>query len=145
LHPHLLRPGPRGDCRRLPAAARSHSPTRGNDRNPRAWSGDGLCGGSRFLEFPIQMGVAETAHLRRTRPAHAPTHNSVGGYMRGERKEVMGEQIQGTQRLITGTAATVARPTTAPCGACNLALRRSIGALCATGARAARLVRAPPR
>jgi hypothetical protein len=33
------------------------------------------------------MGVAEMAHLRKTRPAHAPAHNNVGGYMRGERKE----------------------------------------------------------
>jgi hypothetical protein len=38
------------------------------------------------LEFAIQMGVAEMAHLRRTRPAHAPPHNNVGGYMRGEEK-----------------------------------------------------------
>jgi hypothetical protein len=30
------------------------------------------------------MAVAEIAHLRGTRPAHAPTHNDVGGYMKGE-------------------------------------------------------------
>jgi hypothetical protein len=42
---------------------------------------------SRFLEFPIQIAVAESVHLRGTRPAHAPTHNDVGGYMKGERKE----------------------------------------------------------
>lgn len=32
------------------------------------------------------MGVAETDHLRGTRPAHAPTHINVGGYMRGKGK-----------------------------------------------------------
>jgi hypothetical protein len=57
------------------------------------------------------MGVAEMAHLRRTRPAHAPTHNNVGGYMRGEGKKEMASKYgarQGMQCLITGTAATVA-------------------------------------
>lgn len=67
------------------------------------------------MEFPIQMGVAEMAHLRRTRPAHAPAHNNVGGYMRGERKEKQKKMrasknwaLQGVRRLSTGTAVTVA-------------------------------------
>jgi hypothetical protein len=38
----------------------------------------------RFLKFPIQMGGAEVVRRRGTDPAHAPTHNNVGGYMRGK-------------------------------------------------------------
>jgi hypothetical protein len=45
-----------------------------------------LCVGSRFLEFPIQIVVAEIVYVRGTRPAHAPTGNEVGGYVRKRAK-----------------------------------------------------------
>jgi hypothetical protein len=46
-----------------------------------------LCGRSRFLDFAILNPLAETVDLRRIRQAHAPLHNDVGGYMRGEGKK----------------------------------------------------------
>jgi hypothetical protein len=73
--------------RRLPHALERRGPRVVKGANPRAWSASGLCGRSRLLEFPIQIRVAEAGHLRGTRPAHAPLHNEVGGYMRGEAKE----------------------------------------------------------
>jgi hypothetical protein len=75
-----------------PQRPRRPSCVLGNVRKPGAWRGCGLVGGSRFLEFPIQMGVAESAQLRRTRTAHAPLHTKVGGYMRGERRERENEE-----------------------------------------------------
>jgi hypothetical protein len=33
------------------------------------------------------MGVAGTVYVRRTRPAHAPTENMVGGYMKGGKEK----------------------------------------------------------
>lgn len=46
-----------------------------------------MCGGSRLLEFPIQIAAAETAHLPPPRPAHAESRHDAGGYMKGERRE----------------------------------------------------------
>jgi hypothetical protein len=88
-----------------------------------------LCGGSRFLENRIQIRVAEVAHLRRTRSAHAPAHIDVGGYMRGERKE--GKKRKKRGRLQKAAPGASAPSSTTP--------ERVFGA------RAARLVRAPPR
>jgi hypothetical protein len=85
---HSLRPqGPPWACRRLPPTPRRRGLARGKGTNPRAWPGSGLGGRSRLLESPIQNRAAETGHLRRTRPAHAPLHNDVGGYMKGEGKK----------------------------------------------------------
>lgn len=47
------------------------------------------------MVFPIQIGVAEIDHVRKTRPAHAPTGNTVGGYMKGERKKEKREKGAG--------------------------------------------------
>jgi hypothetical protein len=46
-----------------------------------------LVGGSRLLEFPIQIRPAEVAHAPPTDLAHARPRNNPGGYMRGGGKE----------------------------------------------------------
>ena len=83
-HPPL--PGPQS----LPAAPNCNwafvqpQRTHGSNLGLGRLTGVELCVGSRFLELPILIGVAEIAHVRRTRHAHAPTCNNVGGYMKGE-------------------------------------------------------------
>ena len=74
------------------------------------------------MEFPIQMGVAEMAHLRKTRPAHAPAHNNVGGYMRGERKEKQ-KKMRASKNW--GTAGSAA-PEHRHCGHCSAQLMRPV-------------------
>jgi hypothetical protein len=52
--------------------------------------------GSRFLEFPILIDVAEIAQVGGIRQAHAPTRNNVGGYMKGESEKT--EETEETEK-----------------------------------------------
>jgi hypothetical protein len=80
---------------------------RGPDLGVLGSPGVDLLTGSRFLEFPIQIRVAEIAQVRGNRQAHAPTRNNVGGYMKGESERTEKPKTQ-KQMVISASVHSVA-------------------------------------
>jgi hypothetical protein len=106
---------PPGRGRRPPTrSSRLYTPVKVS--NPRASRGASLVARGRFLEFPIQMGGAEVVRRRGTDPAHAPTHNNVGGYMRGKQMGLRKKgkdgatAAQGTSTALKSAEATASPP-----------------------------------